>query len=161
MECPNCKLLSLRDAKCCDCGYNFASGRLEVSALSKPRISKLRFLGCNVALGIGVLSLIGGVAAVAKGGRGDSGIAGLFIILGALAYRSRKKVYLGLVSASRIRRAVEIAFILVILGLVLFQNNALARIYIDPIPNVIIPLWVLIAYTWASFGPQRAAVTAR
>jgi hypothetical protein len=136
----------------CDCGYVFSSGKLEVSSLSKPSISKRRFLGCNIALGIGVLSLIGGVAGISKGGTGDGGFAGLFIILGALAYRSRKKVFLGLVAASRIRRVVEITFVLVILCLVLFQNNVLAKIYQDPVLNLVVPLWVLIAYTWMSFG---------
>ena len=129
--------------------------------MNEPPISKLRFLGCNVALGIGVLSLIGGVATVAKGGQGDGALAGLSIILGALAYRSRKKVLLGMVSASRIRRVVEISFILVILCAVLFQNNVGAKIYNDPVPNVIIPLWALVAYIWVSFRRQRATIAAR
>ena len=158
MECPSCKLISPPNAIRCDCGYNFTSGKLEASSLSKPPISKLRFLGCNIALGVGVLSLIGGVAGISKGGTGDGGFAGLLIILGALAYRSRKKVFLGLVSSSKTRRLVEMAFLSVILCLVLLQNNVLAKIYQDPVPNLIIPLWVLIAYTGVSFEHQRAVV---
>jgi hypothetical protein len=123
---------------------------------SKLPNSKWRLLGSSISLAVGILSLIAGLATVGSKTKGADPVAGLIIILGALAYRSRKKVFLGLVSSSKTRRVVEIVMVAVVGCSVLLQDDALRRLYEDPVPNVIIPLWVLVAYIWVSFGQRRA-----
>jgi hypothetical protein len=106
--------------------------------------------GSTLALIVGCLSLISGIA------RPSSVlIAGPVIILGALAYRSAKKRKLGEVKSTLMRKAVEVAFLLLICILILAQNNVLNRIVTDPVPNAVIPLWAIIAYLVISLMPAR------
>jgi hypothetical protein len=89
------------------------------------------------------------------------------IILGSLAYKSRKKRLLGLAPSSRVRGALEIAALVVICALILLQRNFANQLYTDPVPNLIIPLWVLLAYALAgvrtrggaSSGPRAPVAT--
>jgi len=100
-----------------------------------------KHIGSTVALVIGVLSVLSGLAKP-----GAILFSGVVIILGALAYRSAKKRVLGEVKSTLIRKVMEIIAIVIAMASVLLQNNLLKAIESDPVPNLIIPLWVLIAY---------------
>jgi|WetSurSiteA1Bulk_404760.scaffolds.fasta_scaffold49853_2 hypothetical protein len=100
-----------------------------------------KHIGSTIALVLGVISLISGL-------NKPSGllVAGLVIILGALAYRSAKKRILGEVKTSLLRKGLEVVTIVIIVAAVLLQNDLTNRIITDPVPNLIIPLWAIIAY---------------
>lgn len=109
-----------------------------------------KHIGSTIAFVIGVLSVISGLAKP-----GSLLITGVIIILGALSYRSAKKRKLGEVKTSWLRKSFEIAAILIALAAVLLQNNLAYLIAKDPVPNLIIPLWVIIAYSVISFKKQQ------
>jgi len=73
-------------------------------------------------------------------------ISGPIIILGALAYRSAKKRKLEEVRNSLVRKILEIIALALITAAILFQNNLVALIESDPVSNLIIPLWTIVAY---------------
>ncbi|MBL4783639.1 MAG: hypothetical protein JKX92_15510 [Porticoccaceae bacterium] len=100
-----------------------------------------KHIGSSIALVIGVLGLLSGLAKP-----GSILFTGVVIILGALAYRSAKKRFLGEVKSTVIRKTIEVIAIVIAMASVLLQNNLLKAIELDPVPNLIIPLWVLIAY---------------
>ena len=95
------------------------------------------------------LALILGVLSLAAGAAKPSSllIAGPIIILGALAYRSAKKRMLGEVTDSVLRKGLEALAIVVIVASVLLQNDLKNQVIMDPVPNLIIPLWAIVAYT--------------
>ena len=111
-----------------------------------------KHLGSTIALIIGVLSLVSGLA-----NPGSQIVAGPVIILGALAYRSAKKRWLGEAKPSLLRKFLEAIAMVVIVAAVLLQNNVAALIASDPVPNLIIPLWVVIAYLVVAFKKQKTA----
>jgi len=41
MECPQCKLINPESAACCDCGYSFLSGKMEIPHVPVVSASKL------------------------------------------------------------------------------------------------------------------------
>ena len=85
-------------------------------------------------------------AVVQDGSSGTGGIAGLIMILGAVAYRSRKRRLLGLLPATLARKIREaLALVAILLGVGL-QRDLGALLAADPVPNLIAPLWALIAY---------------
>ncbi len=98
-------------------------------------------IGSTIAIILGALSVLSGLA-----NPGAAFITGIIIILGALAYRSAKNRKLGKVHSSIIRKALEAVAILIAMAAVLMQNNLVSLIQADPVPNLIIPLWVLLAY---------------
>jgi len=72
--------------------------------------------------------------------------AGIIMLIGAFAYRSAKKRSLGEVPDSTIRSLTELAGMAVIILLIVMQNNLISLMVTDPVPNVIIPVWALVAY---------------
>lgn len=113
---------------------------------------KNRFWGSIIALIFGALSILGGFSKlVAKNSDGgDSVIAGLVMFLGALAYRSAKKRRLNLKVDKMQTRNIERAELLIALLLIILQNNLLDRMYMNPVVNLVIPVWVLTAYVIVS-----------
>ncbi len=100
-----------------------------------------KHIGSTIALILGILYFISGLT------KGNSGlIAGPIMILGALAYRSAKRRKLGTAKSTSFRKYLEITAICIIIAGVLFQKNLPYLIATDPVPNLIIPLWALIAY---------------
>lgn len=100
-------------------------------------------LGSTIALILGFITFAG-----ALGPTGDHAglVSGPVIILGALAYRSARKRKLGEVRSSVLRQVVEVGAIVIIVAAVVLQNNIKERIETDPVPNLIIPLWAVVAY---------------
>jgi hypothetical protein len=120
-----------------------------------------RHLGSTLALIIGGLSLVSGLARVATLGAnsfepGSSTLqAGVVIILGALAYRSAKKRRIGEAKSTLTRRFLEIASLVLICLVILMQNNLKYLIETDPVPNALIPIWAILAYLAIVVMPKR------
>ena len=110
-----------------------------------------KHLGSTIALIFGGVTFISGIIKASS-----LIITGPIIILGALAYRSAKKRKLGEVRASLLRKALEIAAIVIIFAAVLLQNDLKHLIATDPVPNLIIPLWAIIAYSIMALKAQNA-----
>lgn len=100
-----------------------------------------KHIGSTIALVLGILILVTGLTQPSS-----LLITGLVIILGAMAYRSAKKRMLGEVKNSLLRKGLEIMAIFIIAAAVLLQNDLINRIVTDPVPNMIIPLWAIVAY---------------
>ncbi len=101
-----------------------------------------KHLGSTVALILGALIFAAGITQQ----QGSLLIAGPIIFVGAFAYRSAKKRNLGEVKNSLLRKILEAVAVIAIIVAVLLQNDVARLIATDPVPNLIIPLWVIIAY---------------
>lgn len=58
----------------------------------------------------------------------------------------QKKQKLGEVKTSLFRKVLELVLIVIIAALFLLPNDLMNRIYYRPVQNLIIPLWVIVAY---------------
>lgn len=111
-----------------------------------------KHLGSTVAIVLGVLTFGSGVARP-----GSLLIAGPIIVVGALAYRSAKKRNLGEVKNSLQRKGLELAAIAAIFAAVLLQKDLANLIATDPVPNLIIPLLAIIAYSIIALKKPKVA----
>lgn len=116
-----------------------------------------KHIGSTIAIGLGVLSLLAGIPNLSNTvtSRTDLFIAGIIMIMGALSYRSAKNRKLGIIKATALRISLEIAAICIIVAAVMVQSNLIYRIATHPVPNFIIPLWVVIAYIVISFKTSK------
>ena len=103
------------------------------------------FIGANIAFVLGVLCIGGG----ASQQNSELLVAGVYMILGSLAYGFAKKRKLKVSKPSKIRFAFELIAIAFIIVSVLFTNGEL--LYRNPVVNLIIPIWAVIAYLVVSF----------
>ena len=87
--------------------------------------------------------------------KGRTLLAGVVMILGAIAYRSAKERKLGEAKWVLARRVLEVVLIVLICVVILTQNDLKRRITTDPIPNAIIPIWAIVAYLIIAFLPDR------
>jgi|LakMenEpi03Aug12_release.lakeMendotaPanAssembly.Ray.scaffolds.fasta_scaffold207013_4 hypothetical protein len=113
----------------------------------------LKNFGSGLALGVGVLGILAGLAAL---GRNDpKGIAsfifGLDCLIGALIYRSAKKRKLADKPSSWFRLFGEGVGVLIILFFWLSVANLKELAVKDPLPFLIGPIWALAAYAFANF----------
>lgn len=118
----------------------------------------LRHLGSTAALALGILAIVGGLASVWRGrgsGAGDLIISGPVIILGALAYRSAKKRWLGQVASTKTRRFGEGIAILLIFALLLPLENLKTLVATQPVHYVIIPVYAIVAYMIIGFRAPK------
>jgi hypothetical protein len=118
-----------------------------------------RHIGSTIALILGGLSFASGVNSVSGVNVGSpSGlVAGPLIILGALAYRSAKKRKLGEVKNTPLRKGLEVLELIMIAAVILLQNDLKNLIATEPVTNLIIPLWAIIAYTVVVFKTRNKA----
>lgn len=114
---------------------------------------KRRFWGSTIALVFGVIALLSIATAPGSG----TWLGGFVMVVGALIYRSAKRAKLGLASASMLRSGVETAGVLAIVASIGLQSQLLDRMYSDPVPNLIIPIWALAAYAVARFVPATGS----
>ncbi len=112
-----------------------------------------KHLGSTISLIVGVLSFISGVTNL-----NGLVITGPIIILGALSYRSAKKRRLGDANNSLLRKGLEISAIAAIVLAIVTQNNLRNLLITDPVPNLIIPLFAIIAYAIIAFRKPMIAV---
>jgi hypothetical protein len=111
---------------------------------------KNKFLGSTIALVIGALAILGGLA-----NPSSLLFAGISITLSALAYKSAKKQKIGIIKASSTRQILEIVGLVIMVLLILFQNNLAMNLYNDPFPNIVIPIWGIIAYLVVIFKTKN------
>jgi hypothetical protein len=102
-----------------------------------------KHLGSTVAIILGVLTFVGAITQVQHA---NLIMAGLIILAGAFAYRSAKKRNLGEVKNTLLRKGMEAVAVVAIVAGVLLQKDVTRLIASDPVPNLIIPLWAIIAY---------------
>ena len=100
-----------------------------------------KFLWSNIALAIGILAIVAGIT-----NPSSLLIAGLVITLGTLSYQSAKKRKLGIVKNTQLRKTIEIISIVATFLIIFLQKNLQELIYQDPVPNILIPIWVWGAY---------------
>jgi hypothetical protein len=120
-------------------------------------------LGSSIAFGLGCIAVIAGLAGIAHYAddpqmsflKGGTLLAGVVMILGAVAYRSAKERKLGEAKWVLTRRVLEVFLIALICVVILTQNDLKRLIATDPIPNAIIPIWAIVAYLIIAFLPAR------
>ena len=76
------------------------------------------------------------------------------MVFGALAYKSAKKRWLGEAKSTMTRQLLEIALLVVVCVAVLAQTNLKHLMVTDPIPNVVIPTWAIVAYLVIALKPR-------
>lgn len=110
----------------------------------RTRFWDKRFLGSNVALILGLLEFAGSLSSV----NGSGMDAGIFMIIGSLAYRSAKQRKLKLSQDSWLRKCFEVAALVLLSLMILMRTNVgpLDLIYNYPFTYLLIPLWAIIAY---------------
>ena len=118
----------------------------------RGRQNMKKHIGSTIALTLGILSFAGSLNPVNPSGL----LAGPIIILGVLAYRSAKKQMLGEVKTTLLRKGLEVSALVIIAAAVLLQNDLKTRIATDPVPNMIIPLWAIIAYIIIASKTKKA-----
>ena len=72
-----------------------------------------------------------------------------------------KRRLIGLKPGTSLTRALEAAALAIILLLVGLQNDLLTLIRMDPVPNLVIPLWACIAYFSVGIGMRIAKRNAK
>ena len=107
----------------------------------------------NVALALGILTLVVGLIRLLENPTstgstrtGSMAIAGFVIIFGALAYKSAKSRLSSPQKSSVIRVVFEFCCLILAFALIVLQNNLKYLIATDPVPNLIVPVWVVVAY---------------
>jgi hypothetical protein len=114
-----------------------------------------RHLGSTLAFLIGCLAIIGGLSVLAERGGAGTLIAGFVMVLGSMAYRSAKKRWLGEAKATMTRQVLELIAVALICAAILSQNNLMHVIATDPVPNVVIPVWAIMAYIVIALMPRE------
>jgi len=121
----------------------------------------IKHLGSGIGIVLGILAIIAGFASEYRGrgtGAGDLIISGPMILLGALAYRSAKRRYLGQAGSTPLRRTLEAIAMLIVIALVFLAGDPKTLIAEQPAHYVIVPVWVLLAYALVGFrAPKHAA----
>ena len=113
----------------------------------RPRATWKQFFGSTIALGLGVVLILGRIPRISQGEPNALShlIAGVVMVLGALAYKSAKKRHLGFAKTSPLRYAIETVCLMGILLAVLGQKNVNDLMYEDPVTNLVIPIWAFLA----------------
>ena len=113
-------------------------------------------LGSSIVFLIGFLAIIWGLSTVTRpaGQYSDTLLAGVVMVFGALAYKSAKKRWLGEAKSTMTRQLLEIALLVVVCVAVLAQPNLKHLMVTDPIPNVVIPTWAIVAYLVIALKPR-------
>jgi len=158
-KCPYCaEEIQAEAIKCKHCQSLINKEVVETKEISKnwlvSRIfGKNKFWGSTTALVIGILILVSGLNN--PQGQGSSIYAGLAIIFGSIAYKSAKKRKLKIVQDTSLRKTLEIIALILIVAGTVFQNNLIINWVNDPFPNVIIPIWIIIAYLVVIIKKQK------
>ena len=115
-----------------------------------------RHLGSSIVFLIGFLAIIWGLSTVTRpaGQYSDTLLAGVVMVFGALAYKSAKKRWLGEAKSTMTRQLLEIALLVLVCVAVLAQPNLKHLMVTDPIPNVVIPTWAIVAYLVIALKPR-------
>ena len=110
---------------------------------------------------LSTLALVLGIVTLAAGaiqGQESLKVGGIYMILGALAYRSAKKVKLEIIKPSTTRFVFELVEMAIIAVLIWFTEKDLA--VNDPVPYLVIPIWAIIAYVVIRFRNRNLSKNA-
>lgn len=119
-----------------------------------------RHLGSSIAIAVGCVTVVAGLSTLAQRVnkddplKADTLIAGIVMILGAIAYRSAKKRKLGQAKSTLTRYCLEIGSLILICVAILASNDLMYLIETDPVPNLVIPVWAILAYLVVAFVPS-------
>ena len=113
----------------------------------------LRHMGSTIALVLGGLSILSGIA---RPESFDYAIVGSMMILGALAYRSAKKRVLGEVKSTPTRRILEALPILVIILILVAINDLTGLIATNPVGFFLVPAWAIVAFSLVAFRSKKS-----
>lgn len=119
---------------------------------------KPRFWGSTTAFGFGILAMFASFSRPPESF--PLLIGGTVAVLGSLVYRSAKRTKLGLVRSKISRQLTEALGIAMIIGIVGLQWDLLRLIAEDPVPNLIMPVWALVAYGIAKTGTPHRGISA-
>jgi hypothetical protein len=108
----------------------------------------LKFFGSTLASLTGLVAVISGIAGMNGGvpGSEDLIIAGISVLLGAWAYRSKKMRRLGLTESKEFRIGAEYSALFFIVVGLLFQNDLIIRIAQNPLINFVVPILAIVPY---------------
>lgn len=120
----------------------------------------LKHLGSTIALIIGVLAFMAGVGKVQQGDPSNLMVSGPLIILGALAYRSAKKRFLGQVRSTTGRRGAEVFALVLVILLVVMHRDLTYHLATNPTTFILIPVWAFVAYAVLGFRSPKSSATA-
>ncbi|HEY4507868.1 MAG TPA: hypothetical protein VJJ47_03280 [Candidatus Paceibacterota bacterium] len=108
-----------------------------------------KFIGSTIILVVGVFMVVGSLTNPNSTTILDDSSPGLFIILGALAYRSAKQRKLKLVENTKWRKLLEFLATVLIVALILLGPNIPQLIQDGDITNLVIFAWAMVAYLFA------------
>jgi len=108
-----------------------------------------KFIGSTIILAVGVLTMVGSLTNPSPMTTLGDSLPGLFMILGALAYRSAKQRKLKLVENTKKRKLLEFLALILIAALILTGPDILQLIRDGDITNLFIFVWAIIAYLFA------------
>ncbi len=156
LRCPSCRLYSPASAGYCDCGYEFVQGSRPHGAV----VTAPRFWGSTIALVLGCLTLASAVGNILVPDH-QNPFFGFVLVFGALAYRSAKQRGFGIKADTKLRRSSEIVMLVIALLIVVLQSDLGERSYQNPLFNVVIPIWVFVAYGLIVFRRSRPLTLSR
>ena len=110
-----------------------------------------KHIGSTLGIVLGILAIVSGLTMP-----GSILIAGIVMLVGALAYRSAKKRKMQEVNNTVLRKALEGIGIFGLIALIVLQKDLKELIATDPVPNFIIPIFVLIAYLIALIRKNKS-----
>lgn len=108
-------------------------------------IKRDRMIGSMLALVLGISGLLSAVVRASQG-EDASVVAGLSMLLGAVAYRSRKHRLLGLRAESGTRIGFEVVCLVLLSIAWLALHDLGTQIIERPVEHLVIPIWALVAY---------------
>lgn len=107
--------------------------------------------GSILSLFFGILLFLGAVGQITNPDARLGGlVGGPVMVIGALLYRSAKRRK-NTQTGSTLRVLLELIGLAMILFIAFGQNDLNQRIIADPVPNLVIPVWALIAYACAVY----------
>ena len=118
-------------------------------------------IGSTVTIVVGVLSIVAGLNNMANNKQDSNFLLGIVMVLGGLAYRSVKRRNLLETTNSSLRKIGEASLLAIMLAAVLMQNNLWLNIAYKPVPNIIAPVWVLVAYAIIALKRQKTLPSSR
>ena len=102
----------------------------------------------EAAIGLGILILASGLTDPSQ--NSSMLVTGPVLVFGALACRSARNRAEGSANSTTVRKILEILAIVACAFLVFMQNDLKTLIIENPVQNVVIPVWIFVAFLLAS-----------
>ena len=106
----------------------------------------MKNIGSTLSIILGILIIFIGLSKASNGGSIDYMNSGMQMLLGAVAYKWAKKRKYGEIPNTSLRKVSEGIFMFFVISITIFRNDLALAVSSDPVPNLIIPAWVVIAY---------------